>query len=164
MDSVTVHDCPKCRGIWFEGDELSRAKDEAAPHLRWLDLDVFEAAKANSQPGSKLCPECGKAMAVLVYPHSKVKMDVCASDPGVWLERGDFDEIMKALEHVANSLSAREYEQAAVEQLKEVISGPESHMSEIRDFLAVFRALKRRIGVEHAGLADALNKMSQAGL
>jgi Zn-finger nucleic acid-binding protein len=108
LDHIAVHDCPACRGIWFERDELRDAKDNADPNLRWLDFDVFKAADTTSRQPDKPCPHCGQAMNVLAYPHSKVKIDVCEADHGVWLDRGEFDELIKTLEHVANSMSARE--------------------------------------------------------
>ena len=163
LDRVTVHDCPDGHGTWFERDELRRAKDNADRDIRWLDFDVFSTAAAPSA-GSKPCPSCGEPMNQAAYPHSKVSIDVCVKDHGVWLDKGEFATIVQALEEITHEMTASEYEHAAKDQLAEVVTGPESRLSEIRDFLAVFRLLEMRLAVEHPTAAAAVQSLERTGL
>lgn len=161
---IVVHDCPHCRGVWFKDEVLRRAKDTVDHDLRWLDFDVFKAASRADQPGNRECPECGARMVVLTYPHSKVRVDSCASDHGVWLDRDEFDKIISALEETVLTMHARDYEHAAAQQLREIVTGPESKLSEIKDFLVVFKLMEMRFGVEHPSVGEGVNRMVQMGL
>jgi Zn-finger nucleic acid-binding protein len=165
LGHVAVHDCPNCGGMWLGRDELRRAKDDADDWVRWIDFDVFTSAEASTQESERVCPICGQHMKVLVYPHSKVEVEVCASDHGVWLDKGEFDKLVEALEELTNELTARDYERAAVHELRQIVTGGhESRRSEVKDFMAVFRLLERRIGAEHPSVASAVNVLSQGGL
>lgn len=159
---VAVHDCHKCKGIWFEHNELERAKDNGDRWVRWIDFDVFSGAKGGGERGQRPCPVCGEAMAVLVYPQSDVKIDVCVTDHGVWLDAGEFKKIIKELDDLTNRISAKQYEHIAAQELKEIVTGGhESRISEIRDFLAVFRLLEMRFGVENPQISKAVMTLSE---
>jgi Zn-finger nucleic acid-binding protein len=159
---VNVHDCPSCKGLWFERNELERAKDSADPWVRWIDFDVFAAAKASGDHGRRNCPDCGADMSVLVYEHSDVKIDVCPDNHGVWLDTGEFTKIVTELDELTNTLSAKDYEHALGRELREIIAGGhESRFSEIRDFMATFRLLEMRLGAEHPEAAKMVNTMAE---
>ncbi len=161
LQHIDIHDCPGCKGLWFERNQLERAKDNADHWVRWIDFDVFGAAEATSDRGQRACPVCATPMSVLVYPHSQVKIDVCASDHGVWLDTGEFRKIIQELDEVTNKLSAKDIEHVALHELREIVTGGhESRFSEIRDFLAVFRLLDVRLGVEHPQIAQAVATLS----
>jgi Zn-finger nucleic acid-binding protein len=163
LDRVTVHDCPEGHGTWFEREELRRAKDNADRDVRWLDFDVFSQASSSSA-GSKPCPRCAEPMKRETYPHSDVTIDVCENDHGVWLDKGEFDTIVRALEEVTHEMTVTDYGHAAKEQLEQVLTGPESRLSELRDFLAVFRLLEMRMAVEHPGVAASVQQLERSGL
>jgi hypothetical protein len=59
-------------------------------------------------------------------------------------------------------MSARDYERKALTELKEIVTGDESKLSEVKDFLAVFRLLKRRVAVEHSSSVDTLTRISES--
>lgn len=165
LDHVAVHDCPKCGGIWFARDELRRAKDNADEWIRWVDTDVFASATKASEPTAKKCAECGEPMRSVLYPSSDVRIDVCATDHGVWLDKGEFDKIVGELDTLTNRMSVSEYEHATLEQLKEIFKPhDESRWSELRDFVTVFKLLEMRIGVGSPGTAAAINAAARIGL
>ena len=164
LDRVTVHDCPKCGGIWFEKDELRRAKDGAEDWLRWLDSDIFTLAEESSDPTSKTCAQCGEPLRSLVYPHTNVRVDVCPADHGVWLDKGEFDAIVSSLDEITNTMSVDDYQNATVEQLKDVLHPHETRWSEITDLFAVFKLLEIRVGTEHPGVAKAFEAAARTGL
>lgn len=41
IGSVSLDECSRCRGIWFDKNELEEAKDEIDPDLRWMDLRIW---------------------------------------------------------------------------------------------------------------------------
>ncbi|MEY2398294.1 MAG: hypothetical protein QOJ00_1468 [Actinomycetota bacterium] len=165
LDHIKIHECPKCAAMWFEQDELRRAKDNADEWIRWIDFDLFAAADASGEIGSKPCPECGQPMRTLVYPHSKIEVDACTADHGVFLDKEEFDKIVTSLDDLTNQVSAKDLEHATWHQFKEIFAGGhESRVSEIKDFMAVFRLMEMRFGVEHPATAQAINVLSREGL
>jgi len=164
LDRIAVHDCPACKGIWFEADELHRAEASANEWIGWIDVDVFGAAQSTGKKSGRRCPRCGEEMTTLEYPHSGVEIEVCAPDHGTWLDKGEFDKIVKALDDLTDSMSERDYEHAALHQLREILGGNESHLQELRNFMTVFRLMEMRIGIDHPATAEAVNRISAQGL
>ncbi len=149
--------------MWFERDELRRAKDNAEPWVRWLDDDIF-AATEEGEASTQLCPSAGEPMRTLTYPFSKVRVEVCVADHGVWLEKGEFESIIKTLDELTNSMSVEDYQQATLTQLKDVFRPHESRMSEIKDFFAAFKLLEMRYGTEHPHVGRLLDAAARVGL
>ncbi|GEM_PF-2472294 len=164
LDHITVHDCSGCGGIWFQADELHRAEAKADEWIGWIDVDVFGAAQATGRKTGRHCPVCGEQMTALEYPHSSVSIDVCVADHGTWLDKGEFDKVVKALDDVTNAMSEREYGEAAAHRLREIVHGNESHLQELRNFMTIFRLMEMRIGIQHPATADAVNRISAGGL
>ncbi|MCU1461103.1 MAG: hypothetical protein JWO37_1178 [Acidimicrobiales bacterium] len=164
LDHVAVHDCVNCGGVWFERDELHRAEANADRWIGWIDVEVFGAAATTTRRSGRRCAVCGEEMATLEYPHSEVQIEACASDHGMWLDKGEFDRIVKALDDLTDTMSGRDYEHAVLHQLREIVDGNESHLAELRNFMTLFRLMEMRIGVEHPAAAQMINKASSAGL
>ncbi len=161
-DSIEVDECPECGGTWFQREELRRAKDSADSDLQWLDFDVFaDDASFVARSGQRPCPECSARMNSLAYMSSEVVVDACPSDHGVWLDAGELERIVEHLETVVVQIDAGEYRRRALEELREVVSGPEGRMSELRDFLTVVRLLQYRLGAEHPNAASASNAITE---
>lgn len=63
LESVKVHECPACKGAWFDWDELRALKDATDPDLRWMDFQIwkhqdrFQIKKIPLQ-----CPRCSGGM------------------------------------------------------------------------------------------------------
>jgi Zn-finger nucleic acid-binding protein len=149
-------------GAWFQRDELRRAKDSADEDLRWLDFDVFADAESFAPTsGQRACPECSEPMNALAYQASGVVIDACPSDHGVWLDSGEFGRIVEHLETVVVTIDLGEYRKRAVEELREVVTGPEGRISELKDLLTAVRLLQYRLGTEHPGAAKAANAVTE---
>jgi Zn-finger nucleic acid-binding protein len=153
---VRIDECPQCRGRWFDRDELRRAKDCTDQDLRWLDFDPFarNADTSPDTPKGRLCPRCSVAMGVIAYETSGVLIDKCAGCHGVWLDHGEFEKIVKHLEHEVSSEPAAQYRKDAEKQFAQIVTGPEGPVSELRDFFAVLNLLEMRLAVEHPTLAS----------
>lgn len=159
---VTIHECPKCLGRWFDRDELRQAKDSADEDLRWLDFDPFAGDPAEPPAGmtGRQCPRDAIPMGVVSYDRSGVQIDKCLKCHGIWLSHGEFERIVGYLEKQVNSETAGQLEVEALRQLGQVFTGGEGPVSELRDLFSVLHLLRKRWSVEHpsiSGLIDAIS-------
>jgi Zn-finger nucleic acid-binding protein len=161
---VTIHECPRCRGRWFEGHELRAAIDKTDDELRWLDFELFEEKehKYTRSAAPRDCPSCRTKMLLIEYARSKVQIDKCESCGGVWLSATEFDRIVKYLEDLVVTETADEYAREALRQLKEVGANPTHAVSELRDFFAVVRLLRLRVLAEHPHLVDTMDAINRS--
>ena len=161
---IRIDECPRCLGRWLDRDELRRAKDRTDQDLRWLDFDLF-GGDVGTRPAHrkvKLCPRCSDSMAVIAYETSGVFVDVCSNCHGAWLDHGEFEKIIRHLEHEAVSETAGQFGRDVEHQLAQVVTGPEGPISELRDFFAVLRLLEMRLAVEHPTLATRAQQVAIA--
>ncbi|MDO8610047.1 MAG: zf-TFIIB domain-containing protein [bacterium] len=155
---LRLDECPECSGIWFDRDELRKAKDNTDDDMRWLDYDPFIVnKKSNLTKTSKLCPLCNQSMNEVTYDKSKVKVDICSICKGVWLDKNEIDKIFAYLQDLIVTKTSKKYAEATIEELKEIVVGPESKLSEIRDFIVVANLLQLRYVVEHPWIINLSN-------
>ncbi|MDD5677255.1 MAG: zf-TFIIB domain-containing protein [Kiritimatiellae bacterium] len=154
---IEINECVKCKGKWFDRDELRRAKDSADGDLRWLDFDPFgeDTEQLSVASEGKVCPRCSKKMLSLKYVDSKVVIDKCASCQGIWLDPGEFAKIIRYLEKKVCTETATEYVRDTFKQFIEVFTGRKGLISEVKDFLAVLYLLELRIAAQHPNLAKS---------
>lgn len=160
---IMIDECIRCKGKWFDRDELRRAKDRTDDDLRWLDFDPFgkDAEQLSVASKGKVCPKCSKKMKSLKYMDSKVSIDKCPSCKGVWLDPGELAKIIRYLENKVCTETAKEYAKDTFKQFTEIFTGQEGLISEAKDFLAILYLLKLRIVVEHPIFAEALQMIYQ---
>ena len=157
LKGIAIHECLKCKGKWFERNELILAKNKADDGLRWLDFDPFgkDAEKLSVASEGKQCPECEKKMQSLTYVQSKVVIDKCRSCEGVWLSHGEIAKAIRYLENVVNSESVKDLSKDSFKEFIKIFSGHKGLISEVKDYLAVVNILETRIAVEHPKAAQA---------
>ncbi|HUF37498.1 MAG TPA: zf-TFIIB domain-containing protein [Anaerolineales bacterium] len=167
LETRTVHDvqikeCPECRGLWFEAGELREAKDAADPDLRWLDFDLWSDHEVlTAEWSNRKCPVCRFTMMRIAYGDTGVTVDYCQDGHGVWLDKGEFEAIVAALENEVTTKDVSDYAGASLEEAQELITGDEGFLSEWKDFLTVTRLLQYRLLAENPRLAElfvALNR------
>ncbi|HUW57713.1 MAG TPA: zf-TFIIB domain-containing protein [Planctomycetota bacterium] len=159
-EDIEVDQCPQCRGTWFDRDELRKAKDVSEPDLNWMDFEIWEhkdrfRLSAKARP----CPKCDVDMVAIGYDDTQVEIDYCPKCEGVWLDAGEFEKIIGALNEEANTKSLSGYIVASLEEAAEVITGPESFFSEWKDFTTVMRLFEYRMLVKNPKLMDAIIRM-----
>ena len=138
--NVEIDYCPKCLGMWFEEDELRLAKDMKDENLKWLDVDLWaDDSKFKISRGKKLCPTDRLPLYEVEYGDSGIKVDVCSICKGVWLDKGEFKQIISYLKEKANWEVLNNYYKNLVEEAVEVFIGPETVREEIEDFLIILR-------------------------
>ncbi|MDP2734980.1 MAG: zf-TFIIB domain-containing protein [bacterium] len=155
--NVQVDYCPLDYGLWFDENELLAAKDERDRDLRWLDVDLWkDARKFKLSQRGKLCPADRLPMYEVEYGDSGIKVDLCSLCHGVWLDRGEFKNIIVYLRESAEHRILYHYARDLFEEGWEVFSGPEMLREEILDFLTVLKLLMYKFAVQYAKLSQIM--------
>lgn len=163
LGSVVVDECRDCRGIWFDRDELRRAKDEAEPDANWLDFEVWkDRDRVRGALASIACPTCGSQLVALTYSDTAVEIDYCSQCEGAWLDHGEFEKIIEALSNEIKTKPAPDYVRSVLEEAKEIVTGPETLLSEWRDFTTVLRLLQYRLLAENPRVAAAIAEVQRS--
>ena len=157
IDSIEVDECEKCRGLWFDTDELRQAKDLADPDLNWMDFEVWKhEGDFKVKESSVKCPACKEGMKSIDYGDTSIEIDCCPTCKGIWLDAGEFTSIIEALEKELLSKSFSDYIKASIIEAKEVITGSESFSSEWKDFGTVLRMMQYRFFSSNPKLLSAV--------
>ncbi len=160
--TIEADQCPKCMGVWFDKDELREVKDFADADLNWLDFEIWKHEELfKTGPTSLKCATCDKAMVSLVYGETGVEVDYCPSCRATWLDEGEFRKIVDALENELLTKSLGQYVIDSVKEAKEILSGPESFVSEWKDLATIIRFMRCRLCVEHPklhGMAETIQQ------
>jgi Zn-finger nucleic acid-binding protein len=155
LKDIEVDECNNCKGIWFEEDELRKAKDSADSDLNWMDFEIFKYRdKSKAQARNLACPQCSQTLVAVDYADTGVEIDYCPQCKGTWLDKDEFKKVIDALTNELLTKSFSEYIKASVEEAKEIITGPESFVSEWKDFTTVFRMMQFRLFTENPKLLD----------
>jgi Zn-finger nucleic acid-binding protein len=129
VGSVVLQKCPKCSGLWFDGDELGQVEEFPETELtkdfqdQLDDASVTSAAgvkDAAAKPQEELCPFCEKPMLRYQYDLSSgIWIHGCPDGDGVWLDKG---EVLKVHQHLLDAAKdlPPEKMQALMAQLKQI--------------------------------------------
>ena len=157
LETVTVDECRQCEGIWFDKDELRMVKDRTDPDLNWMDFEIWTEPEAITVAGGRTqCPHCAVPMHVLDYDDTGVQIDYCDQCNGVWLDKGKLGRIIMALEQELLAKSLGDYVKETLGEAKALLAGPESFVSEWKDFATIARLLQYRILSLKPELADRI--------
>jgi Zn-finger nucleic acid-binding protein len=157
---VSVDQCPKCKGVWFDHDELRVAKDHADSDLNWLDFEIWKHEDQFAvEPRDLKCPACRTELVAIRYGSTRVTIDYCRNCKGIWLDRGEFKQIIDALEREVTTKTVPEYIKASIEEARELVTGHEGFLSEWRDLKTVLWLLELRFFVEHPRLMQTVSNV-----
>jgi uncharacterized protein len=158
IGSVVLDECLQCKGIWFDKDELEKAKDEIDPDLRWMDFDLWnQHTRFIVNAHASECPRCRKSgMRTIAYQEPDMDMTFCPFCEGVWLNAGDFKDIIAALSKEAAQKSVPEYMKASLKEAADIFTNPKGLISEWKDLKAVLRMLRYRVFVENPKMRSIL--------
>jgi Zn-finger nucleic acid-binding protein len=163
--SVRVEECPACKGLWFEDQELRLAKDQTDADLAWMDFEIWRhPERFQRSPRALGCPSCGgdRPMVGVQYGATGVTVDACEGCHGVWLDRGELDRIVRALGDELDAKDVRDYARASLEEARELFTGSESLASEWRDLRSVLRLLQLRFFVDNPTLLSFVRAIPPA--
>jgi Zn-finger nucleic acid-binding protein len=154
---LEIEECSGCGGTWFEEDELRAAKDRSDPDLAWMDFEIWKHPEKFEVSVKQIrCPRCDIDMAAVNYGTTRIEVDYCLRCQGVWLDAGEFEKIIDALEDELVGKDVPGYIRASLGEARQVISGPESLLSEWRDLRTVLRMLEYRVLSQNPRVARAL--------
>jgi len=157
MAGVEIDYCPRCYGLWFEENELEWAKDAKDRNLRWLDIDLWkDPVRFQVNKGEKVCPTDRMPLYEVRYGDSNIKVDVCSICQGIWLDRGEFIEIIEYLKDKGEYEVMHHYIKNLFGELWEVFSGPEMLRDEVLDFLTILKILRYKFVVQHPVISQLL--------
>jgi len=146
IQGVEIEECATCEGIWFQGDELRQVKDRIDSDLNWMDFEILKhPEKFKASDHRTDCPQCAKPMYVLDYDDTRVEIDFCAPCNGIWLEKNELERIIASLEKELLTKSLGEYVNETLEEAKDLLTTPESFVSEWKDFATILRFLQYRV-------------------
>lgn len=164
LEKVLFHDvevdyCPVCMGIWFNKGELAYAKDEKDKQLNWIDFDVWRhKEKFETSISNRRCPICRIPFVQINYDDSKVKIDFCKNCQGIWLDRGEFKQIIVYLKNKADYEILHHYAKNLIKQLWEVFAGPQNLREELEDFLMVLKLLNYKFMVQYPNIEKIIEE------
>ncbi len=148
--NVEADYCPKCLGLWLDKDELRLAKDDKDKSFNWMDIDLWrDKMKFKVNRAEKLCPVCRVMLQEVHYDDSKVKVDFCKKCEGVWLDRGEFKQLINYLKRKFDYEILHHYSKNLVLQLWEVFSGPENFRGELEDFITLLKLFNYKFQAQH---------------
>ena len=160
---VEIDECERCKGVWFDKDELRRAKDSMDPDLNWMDFEIWKHEDRFKAKASAInCPVCKTPARAVDYGSASVEVDYCPSCQGIWLDENEFKKIIASLEQELTSRSFSDYIKSSLEEAKEIIAGPESFVSEWKDFATVLRMMHYRMFVENPKLLEFVTAVQKA--
>lgn len=146
VGSVKVKECPSCNGTWFEEEQLRIAKEQIDPDLNWMDFELWKHPDKFKIMGNPIsCPFCSAKMVSIDYRDTGIEIDYCQNCRGVWLGGKKFLQIITALTDELENMSSADYFRATLHEASQIFSGPESFISEWRDFITVIKLLEYRL-------------------
>ena len=157
---VEVDFCPNCLGMFFEHDELQIVKDIKDQNLRWLDNDLWEdKLKLEISKANLLCPACEVPFYEVRYGDSNIKVDICTVCDGIWLDRGEFREIIQYLKQKGQQEILENYFKNLTQEIIEIFTGPESIKSEIADVLNVLKLLNYKFAAQYPTIVEIISNL-----
>ncbi len=158
--SVPVQRCPACHGTWYEKDRLRILKDkEAHGEYCWINVDLWRDAAAfqASSPSRYACPVDGTPLTAVRYGNAKVVVDVCRKCEGIWLDQGEYAEILKFLDGTVNAQSTGDYLRDLRDEFREVLKG--HPIAGLRGIEKILYLLELRFSVQHPELARTMQSL-----
>lgn len=90
LDKVEIDFCPSCKGIWLDSVELELLTGTLS---KSDEANRFKSVKNNNEVKYR-CPICKKKMEKVEFGDSKVIIDKCKNDHGLWFDKGELDTLL----------------------------------------------------------------------
>jgi Zn-finger nucleic acid-binding protein len=92
LEGIEIDQCQKCGGIWLDSGEIDEILGRAGGSVRELS-DAVKAADEPAQEKRK-CVRCRAGLKAVTF--RGVALDRCPYGHGVWFDKGELAEIVKA--------------------------------------------------------------------
>lgn len=155
---VRVSLCSHCNGTWYDRNELRvlEARESHGDYC-WIDIDLWrERDKFRARKQQRYsCPRDGQPMETVHYGESTVAVDICAKCQGIWLDRKEYDGIVRYLDEIVDTSSTGDYLRDIRHEVAEALRGHEGPLHALRDVGKIFYLLEMRFCSDHPDLATA---------
>ena len=142
INHIKIDRCDCCGGLWFDKKELRISRDARDKDLSWLDFDLWEDQDKLAVSGkSANCPKDGKPLFKIKYEDTDVMVDICLDCHGVWLDKGELDNIIAQLKERINSETIPEYLNDLGKEIAELLAHPSHADVELRHIAIVMKLL-----------------------
>jgi len=102
--NLEIDTCPKCYGLWFDAEELSKFfKSSNLKRKFFLPEEVAPAQSVGivMTTRARRCPRCQNTLTEKLF--ADVSVDICPNCQGVWLDDGELQRIVKQFEKGARN-------------------------------------------------------------
>jgi uncharacterized protein len=98
-ERIELDYCTKCLGVWFDAGELELLSERLSLDKETLSLqEIWALPEANVSEKARRCPICRKKMRkVHVGEETKVLLDICPSQHGIWFDSGEVSQVLSQL-------------------------------------------------------------------
>jgi Zn-finger nucleic acid-binding protein len=158
LGGVRVERCAQCGGTWYDKNELRVLKDrESGGDYCWIDVDLWkDAGKFRARRQQRYsCPRDGQPMTTVHYGESSIAVDICSQCQGIWLNEGEYREIVRYLGDVVDSSTVGDYLQDMREEIVQLLEAHEGPLRAVKDLGKILYLLELRFAVDHPNLAAA---------
>lgn len=160
VGGVALDFCMNCLGLWFEEGELRRATQESADLYRWVDTDLWQdASRFRAGESERVCPIDHIPMRHVHYGDSPITVDACHTCGGIWLDRGEFQQIAAYTRREGRKEIWDHYYDVLKKEAKEIFTGPEPLRDEVEDLLMVVKLFKYRFIARHPMITQFLQSL-----
>lgn len=158
-----VDECLGCGSIWFDQGELEQATSAASSDTAWMEVNLWKDARQFELMATALhCPRCNAPMAAVQYGSTQVIVDVCARCKGVFLDKGEFYQIIHAFQEELAHMSSDDYRRAALQEVRELLQVEGGLLSDWQHLGTVLRLMQYRLLAEHPRFTEALKAFQAA--
>lgn len=161
--TIPIHRCPKCKGTWYEIDQLRVLKDkEAHGDYCWINLDLWrDTAKFRAASSSRYtCPADSTPLIPVHYGNTIIVADICQTCKGVWLDKGEYARIIKFLADAVDAQSVGDYLGDLRNEFGEIVRG--HPLAGLKGIEKVLYLLELRFFVQHPQLLSGVQSLPRA--
>ena len=92
-------------------------------------------------------------MTTVHYGESSIAVDICSRCQGIWLDEGEYREIVRYLGDVVDSSTVGDYLQDMREEIVQLLEAREGPLRVMKDLGKILYLLELRFAVDHPNLA-----------
>lgn len=107
-ENIEIDACMHCGGLWFDRNELDQVVRAYDPNYQ--EEPIIKTLGQRIDTSSKKCPHCKELLVTYQFKQgSDLKIDICESCSGIWLDKGELDQAKISNEiHEAEEIMQKE--------------------------------------------------------
>ncbi|MBC8428732.1 MAG: zf-TFIIB domain-containing protein [FCB group bacterium] len=155
ISRAKINTCSECKGLWFDKGEFRKVRNSEDSDLAWMKFSLWQDNKQFTvTKNTPHCPVCDENMPTIKYGDTGVEIDYCIKCSGIWLDKGEFGKIIDALEEELLSMTAGEYLEESLREVRELLEDEGEGAENWKHLGSLLRLLEYRILAEHHTIAQ----------